>query len=128
MVDVGVFKKHCEDMNIDFKKVFSYVYSANLTDGRIKCSSSHLNRNEEQEYLFGYSKERQLYFVWTLCDNKARNLNYFTANIDDLVSDNNTISYIDKNREFSGWGEERVWVFTKAQIDIFLNMIRGNEK
>ena len=118
-----IFKTHCTNMNIDFEKVFSFVYSAKLIGRRIKCRSEHLKRDEEQKYIIGYSKELQKYFAWALCDNKARNLNYFSANIDDIVSEKGSISYIDKNREFSGWGKERVWVFTEAQIYNFLSMI-----
>lgn len=118
------FILHCDHANIDFKKIFSNVYSVNLNNNRIKCKSSHLTRNEEQLYVIGYSKKLQLYFAWTLCDNKARNLDYFSANINDIVADKNGISYIEKNREFSGWGKEKVFVFNDNQIENFLKMVK----
>lgn len=118
------FVSHCDHANIDFKRIFSYVYSANLINNRIKCKSSHFARKEEQLFIIAYSKKLQLYFAWTLCDNKARNLDYFSANINDIVADKNGISYIEKNREFSGWGKEKVFVFKDDQIDIFLKIAK----
>ena len=118
------FILHCDHANIDFERIFSYVYSANLINNSIKCKSSHLARNEEQLFIIAYSKKLQLFFAWALCDNKARNLDYFSANINDIVSDKNGISYIEKNREFSGWGKEKVFVFNDNQIENFLNMIK----
>ena len=118
------FILHCNNANIDFERVFSFVYSANLKNNRIKCRSSHLARKEEQLFIIGYSKELQLYFVWALHDKKARNLNYFSANINDIFTSKNGINYIEKNREFSGWGKEKVYVFNKEQIDIFLKIIK----
>lgn len=118
------FISHCDDENIEFNKIFSYVYSANLSNNRIKCKSSHFARSEEQLFIIAYSKKLILYFAWALCDNKAKNTDVFSANINNITLDKNGISYIEKNREHLGWGKEKVFVFNDNQIDNFLNMIK----
>ena len=115
----NIFIDCCKQMSIDFDKVFGAIYSANITNGRVRCKSLYLNRKEDQLFVIGFSRKNNLYYVWRL---KNRNItSIFSGKIQDTSSPNEQgLMFIDKNLEHSGHGKETVLVFDENHIMEFL--------
>jgi hypothetical protein len=121
----NLFIEYCEQSNIDYLKVFKNVYSIYISNGRVNCRCSYLNRKEDQLFVIGFSTTTNLYYAWRLSDQKK--ISTFSAKIEDTSEPNeHGIMFIDKSREYIGWGKEIVYVFNENHIADFLAFIEDD--
>ena len=111
------FLDRCKEMNVDADKYFELHFTKSEKNDEYKSSTfgSHL----VAEYFVLFLKHRNIWLAWQKRSNSKRSVFYVKKeSIDNMFETN--FGIVSKNVEFSGWGEENVYVFTNDEIETFI--------
>ena len=112
-----IFLKECAALNIDADKFFEFQIS-----GQTK-SKRYVGRSKSftlvAEYFILYLKYKDIWIAWK----REKGLDRRCFSIDKQKVDNllkTKMETVNKNVQFSSWGEENVYVFKTDEIKTFL--------
>lgn len=92
--------------------------------GRYKKSSMPRTRTAINRYVVLYVEEGKFYIVWSLQMHKANSKSIFSISAHRVnTTDKSSVTYLNKNIEYSGWNEETVCVFGESAVDSFFEIV-----
>lgn len=122
-------------MKTENEKLIEYINEKNYTDlfiiNRTKISigkrefSTKVNLDSDFKYVLLYVENLKLWLCWKRRDKRIEIYNSQQSDV--LEHSNKEIDYFIKNKEFSGWGQEKVYVIKPAKIKEFIDKLSQNE-
>lgn len=114
----------CNELKIDYEKIFVISSGKENKGNRYICKNSHLKRKESNKYLIKCFNDQDLYLVWNLKTPMNIKKDNFTLNKKKVKSSDN-IFIAKKSLEYIGWGEEDVIILNRDNLKQFLLNIKG---
>ena len=115
-----IFLKECAALNIDADKFFEFQISGQTKSKRYVGRSK--NFTLVAEYFILYLKHKDIWLAWK----RIKGVDRKCFSIDKQKVDNllkTKMETVNKNVQFSSWGEENVYVFKTDEIKAFLEYV-----
>lgn len=115
------FRDCCKELNLDCDALFSLGTQNTVKKGRSVYCSPYLKRKKTQLFAVNYFQEMNVYVAWNLRAQKAEKKTYFSIKLEDLEkAARRGVAAATKSIEYSGWGEETVFIFPPDSVSLFL--------
>lgn len=111
------FLDRCKERNVDAEKYFELHYTSVDINGRYKSSTN--GTKLVAEYFVLHLKHRNIWLAWRKQTKLKRSVFSVKKESVDNILDIK-LNSVKKNVQFSGWGEENVYVFTNDEIETFI--------
>lgn len=119
------FRNCCKELNIDCDELFK-VGAQNPKDKvQLQYSCQAYSRKESNIYAVCFFESVGLYVAWDLRVYKSKTHNKFNIKKEDVCKQfKGELTTVTKLTEYSGWGEEEVYVFSPEKVNDFLEMVK----
>ena len=115
----ALFKQLCREKGIECDVYFKIGQQNSLVNEHFVYRSSAVSRKPTQRYAINYIKPHGIFVAWEIVG-KKETYNYFIVSQFDVQSYGTGLQEAVKALEYSGHGEETVYLFNSEAIDAFL--------
>ena len=122
------FQKCCDQIGLSIEDTFVVGVTKKLQVDRYEHHFDHQKRKESQQFVVLYVKEGDFYIAWDLNAKKAKTRDDFSVSAESLrfLEHGQTFTTL-KSVEYSGWGQETVYVFDRSGVLEFLNNVNQKD-
>lgn len=115
------FRDCCKELNLDCDALFSLSAQNTVNGGSVVCNSPYHKRKKTQLFAVNFFQKMNVYIAWNLRAKKAEMRTYFSIKLEEVEkAARRGVAAAEKSIEYSGWGEETVFIFPPDSVPQFL--------